>query len=84
MPQRRHYSPVIDRFLVSVLYFDARHHGLPMTRRVNELLRKSLEGSAAWDEARESWSQRKMTACPGSGARRSFTAVLHFQSQPVT
>ena len=59
MPQHRHYSPVIDRFLVSVLYFDARHHGLPMTRRVNELLRTSLEGSAAWNEAQESWSQRE-------------------------
>jgi hypothetical protein len=48
MAQNRHYSPVIDRFLVSVLYFDARRHGIPMTRRVDELLRKSLKDSEAW------------------------------------
>ena len=57
MAHPSHYSPVIDRFLVSVLYFDAKRHGLPMTRRLNELLRDALEGSAAWKEAQESWSQ---------------------------
>ena len=64
MAQNRHYSPVIDRFLVSVLYHDARRHGIPMTRRVDELLRKSLKDSAAWSDAQESWSVREETA-PG-------------------
>lgn len=65
MARNRHYSPVIDRFLVSVLYFDAKHNGVPMTRRVDELLRDALMGSKAWSEAEQSWSERAKSK-PGS------------------
>ena len=61
MAKNRHYSPVIDRFLVKVLYFDARNHGIPMTKRVDELLRDALKGSEAWSEAEESRSDTEKT-----------------------
>jgi len=69
MAKNRHYSPVIDRFLISVLYFDARRHGIPMTRRVDVLLRDALQGSEAWREAEQSWSLRENspTGPPQSG-----------------
>jgi len=69
MAKNSHYSPVIDRFLVKVLYFDARHHGKPMTRRVNELLRESLKGSEAWILAEKSRSEREKADMrpPGEG-----------------
>lgn len=67
MAQNRHYSPVIDRFLVSVLYFDARRHGKPMTRRVDDLLRESLRDSAAWREAEASWSKQANSSPTPSG-----------------
>lgn len=61
MAKISHYSPAIDRFLVTVLYFDSRNHGKPMTKRVDELLRTSLEGSEAWKEAEKAWSKREKT-----------------------
>ena len=71
MAKISHYSPAIDRFLVSVLYYDARNHGKPMTKRVDELLRESLQGSQAWEEAEKAWSEREKTqqGSPQSGDR---------------
>jgi len=51
MAQHRHYSPVIDRFLVTCLYHEARERRVPMTRLVAELLRRALTGSAGWQQA---------------------------------
>jgi hypothetical protein len=51
MPGPKHYSPVIDRFLVSCLYHEAREQGMPMTRLVDELLRRALTGSTGWQQA---------------------------------
>lgn len=45
MPRSRHYSPAIDRFLVSVLYHEARHRNMPMTRLTNQLLKEALTNS---------------------------------------
>ena len=53
MARPRHYSPVISRFLVSVLYHEARNRRIPMTRLVDALLRQSLTGSEAWERAKE-------------------------------
>jgi hypothetical protein len=53
MPRSDHYSPVIDRFVVSCLYHEARERRMPMTRLVNELLREALDGSVGWQKAEE-------------------------------
>ena len=56
MATNRHYSPRIDRFLVSCLYHEARERRVPMTRLVDDLLRKALAGSAGWEKATEAHS----------------------------
>jgi hypothetical protein len=54
MANNRYYSPRISRFMVSVLYHEAQHRQVPMTRLVDDLLRQSLTGSKGWETARES------------------------------
>jgi len=54
MAKSRHYSPRISRFLVSVLYHEARRRGVPMTQLTDELLRNQLLGSESWQIAQES------------------------------
>ena len=49
MPKQRHYSPKISRFLVSVLYHEARRRNIPMTKLTDELLRQQLAGSESWE-----------------------------------
>ncbi|MCP5535416.1 MAG: hypothetical protein H7A51_04180 [Akkermansiaceae bacterium] len=44
MARPHHYSPVIRRDLVSLLYHEARRRKLPMTKLVDEILRQALEG----------------------------------------
>jgi len=51
MAQARHYSPQISRFLVSVLYHEAKRRQIPMTRLTDELLRQQLSGSDSWEKA---------------------------------
>ena len=51
MPNQRHYSPRINRFLVSVLYHEARRRQIPMTKLTDELLRQQLAGSESWEIA---------------------------------
>lgn len=46
MSRPRHYSPTISRFLVSVLYHEARHQKIPMTKLTDRLLLNALRGSA--------------------------------------
>ena len=53
MAKARHYSPVISRFLVSVLYHEARRLHIPMTKLTDELLRQQLSGSESWKKAEE-------------------------------
>ena len=55
----RHYSPAIDRFLVSCLYHEAQERRMPMTRLVDELLRKELSGSTGWKKAEDQRSVRE-------------------------
>lgn len=45
MARPTHYSPVIQRDLVGLLYHEAKRRKLPMTKLVDEILRKAMEGS---------------------------------------
>ena len=54
MPRPQHYSPAIERFLVSVLYHEARHRKISMTQFTNEILKTGLANSAGWQIAIES------------------------------
>jgi hypothetical protein len=53
MPRSKHYSPEIRRFLVSVLYHEAKGRGVPMTSLTNEILRQGLAGTEGWKKAEE-------------------------------
>jgi hypothetical protein len=53
MARQRHYSPQLGRFLVCVLYHEARRRGQPMTRLANQLLESALAGSEGWQEAKQ-------------------------------
>ena len=48
MAQSRHYSPRISRFLISVLYHEAKQRQMPMTKLTEHLLAQSLQGSPSW------------------------------------
>jgi hypothetical protein len=64
MSRPQHYSPAIKRFLVSVLYHEARHRKIPMTRLVDDIIKKALTNSTGWQLAMQSVN---------SPARESFT-----------
>ncbi len=51
MAKPRHYSPVISRFIVSVLYHEAKHRKVPMTQLTDELLFDALRDSQGWQTA---------------------------------
>ena len=51
MARPTHYTPALSRFTVSMLYHEARHRGIPMTRLADDLLRESLKGSPGWEQA---------------------------------
>ena len=51
MARPRHYSPALSRFLVSVLYHEAKARKIPMTKLVDGLLRQSLAGTDGWRTA---------------------------------
>ena len=53
MTRTMHYSPRISRFLVSVLYHEAKHRKIPMTKLTDELLRQQLTSSHGWEKAEE-------------------------------
>ena len=51
MPRPRHYSPQLSRFMVSVLYHEAKRRKIPMTKLTDHLLRQSLVNSDGWNQA---------------------------------
>lgn len=51
MSKPRHYSPCINRFLVSVLYHEAKRQRKPMTQLTNKLLEAALRGTDSWRQA---------------------------------
>ena len=54
MARPNHYSPAIERFLVSVLYHEARHRRIPMTQLANGILKAGLANSTGWQLAMQS------------------------------
>jgi len=66
MPRKNpYYCPKISRFMVSVLYHEARSRQMPMTELTESLLRESLEGSQSWHVAAAALSAE----CPTRNAR---------------
>jgi len=67
MARPNHYSPAIERFLVSVLYHEARHRNIPMTRLANQILKAELAESVGWQLALQSLNPPNQTlvASPG-------------------
>lgn len=51
MAKPRHYSPQLSRFLVSVLYHEARYRRVPMTRLADQLLQSALQDTPGWTQA---------------------------------
>jgi hypothetical protein len=51
MPQRTHYSPELNRFLVCALYHEAKKRGMHMTNLANQLLSQTLTGGDGWQKA---------------------------------
>ena len=51
MARPRHYSPQLSRFIVSVLYHQAKHCKIPMTKLADNLLQNALRGSPGWIQA---------------------------------
>lgn len=43
-----HYSPVIRREIVQVLYHERKRRGIPMTRLVDEILVNALRNTESW------------------------------------
>ena len=54
MPRPQHYSPAIERFLVTVLYYEAQHRKIPMTQLANGILKNGLANSPGWQLAMQS------------------------------
>ena len=69
MAQSRHYSPKISRFLVGVLYYEARRRQMPMTRLTDELLRQQLVGSESWQEVEKLKIEESPSNYPDSSNR---------------
>jgi hypothetical protein len=57
MARPTHYVPAISRPVVAVLFHEARHHRIPMTRLVDRLLSKSLRGTPGWQKASQDWPE---------------------------
>ena len=51
MARPKHYSPQLSLLLVSVLYHEAKHRKIPMTKLADQLLLKALKGSHGWIQA---------------------------------
>ncbi len=47
----KYYSPPIKRFMVSVLYHEAKRRKKPMTVVTNDLLENALRDSESWHQA---------------------------------
>ena len=51
MSRPKHYSPELNRFVVSALYHEAKARGVPMTVLTNELLVTGLQHTHGWQKA---------------------------------
>ncbi len=53
MPRSTHYTPPLNRFLVTALYHQAKLEHIPMTLLVNRIVEQSLQGGEGWKRAIE-------------------------------
>jgi len=54
MPRPNYYSPRLNRFLICVLYHEARRRKQPMTVLADELLERPLRQTESWRLAEQS------------------------------
>jgi hypothetical protein len=52
--KKKHYSPVLSRFVVSALYHEARSQKLPMTVLADQILTNGLKRTHGWQTAESS------------------------------
>lgn len=64
MAKATHYSPRINRFMVSVLYHEAKARRMPMTKLADQLLAQSLQGSESWTKAESSIVRENPSSYP--------------------
>jgi hypothetical protein len=62
MGRLSHYSPLIRREVVRVLYHERIRRGIPMTRLVDEILVDALRNTASWRMMEESPAEKTNTA----------------------
>tara|TARA_R110002096_G_scaffold342549_2_gene535528 strand:- start:208 stop:411 length:204 start_codon:yes stop_codon:yes gene_type:complete len=55
---QRHYTPRISRFLICVLYHEAKRQQIPMTRLVDQLLQQALRNTPGWQQANQQMKTR--------------------------
>jgi hypothetical protein len=48
---QKHYSPQLNRFLISVLWHEGQRQKKPMTEIANELIESGLRGTESWQAA---------------------------------
>ena len=49
----RHYTPLLDPFLVKALYHEASQRDIPMTRLANQIVQQALAGGPGWKQAEQ-------------------------------
>jgi hypothetical protein len=77
MPRKSpYYYPKISRFLVSVLYHEARSRHIPMTELAERLLRECLEGSKSWRTAKASLVREEVPSYPAVKPRHAHSAAI--------
>jgi len=52
MPRPRHYSPIIRRDLVTMLYYRAKAERIPMTKLCNRLLDEAMTNVVPFESSR--------------------------------
>ena len=68
MPRTTHYSPALDRFLVSVLYHEAKRRKQPMTVVANTVLTDALKDTEGWRLAEEAHRDPSPVSYPDAHA----------------
>jgi hypothetical protein len=51
MTRSKHYTPALNRFLVSVLYHQSQVQKVPMTKLANQIVTEALANSEGWKRA---------------------------------
>ena len=54
MSRPKHYTPALNRFVVSALYHEAKLRGQPMTTVANRIMESALVNSEGWKRAEQS------------------------------